>query len=31
MKLQSELSKLLAESKRPHPVFVLKRLKNRIK
>ena len=30
-KLQSELSKLLAVSKRPYPVFALKSLKNRIK
>jgi len=31
LKLQSELSKLLAVSKRPCPVFALKRLKKRIK
>jgi len=31
LELQSELSELLAMSKRPYPVFTLKRLKNRIK
>ena len=31
LKLQSELSKLLAVSKRPYPVFALKRRKNRSK
>jgi len=31
LKLQSELSKLLAVSKRTYPVFALKRLKKRIK